>query len=73
MTTITREVTRNGKEVRYVHSSCPECRYWYGFAWTLEEAYAQGERHLINVHEVDPRTASGARRVAEHRAKAATS
>jgi len=65
---IKREITRNGDEVRYVHSFCPACSYWHGFAWTVEEAYEQGERHLINVHDVDPRTASGARRVAQARA-----
>jgi hypothetical protein len=64
---ITREVTRNGDEVRYVHSFCDQCSYWHAFAWSLEEAYGQGERHVENVHDVDPRTASTARRVANSR------
>lgn len=64
---IRREITRNGNEIRYVHSFCPTCTYWYAFAWTLDDAYEQGERHLMNVHDVDARTASGARRVAASR------
>jgi hypothetical protein len=64
---IRREVTRNGDTVQYVYSFCNSCSYWHGFAWSLEEAYGQGERHLINVHDIDPRTASTARRVANHR------
>lgn len=65
--TIKREVTRNGEHVRYVHSFCSSCSYWHAFAWSVDEARGQGERHLVNVHDVDPRTASTARRVAEHR------
>ena len=64
---ITREVTRNGDVVQYVYSFCSSCSYWHGFAWTMADAYLQGERHLIAVHDVDPRTASTARRVAESR------
>lgn len=64
---IKREVTRDGQTVRYVHSFCTECPYWYGFEWTLEKAYEQGERHLINVHGTDPRTAGAARRKQEAR------
>ena len=59
---IKREVTRNGDEVRYVHSFCTDCPYWHAFEWTLQKAYEAGERHLINVHDIDPREASSARR-----------
>lgn len=64
---ITREVTRDGGTIRYVHSFCTECGYWYAFTWTLEKAYDAGELHLINVHDVDPRTAGSARRKQESR------
>ncbi|WP_298038337.1 hypothetical protein [uncultured Microbacterium sp.] len=65
--TIKREVTREAGEVRYVHSVCSECGYWYAFTWTVENAYTAGERHLINVHGFDARSASVARRKAESR------
>jgi hypothetical protein len=68
---ISREVTRDGDRVRYVYSFCSSCSYWHGFAWSVDEAYSQGERHLINVHDVDPRVASRPRAAAEHRAKVA--
>jgi hypothetical protein len=64
---IRREIAREGASVRYVYSFCSRCDYWYGFAWTLADAYAQGERHLINVHDLSPRVASTARRVAATR------
>ena len=67
---ITREVARDGEHVRYVYSFCSSCSYWHGFAWTIADSYAQSERHLINVHDIDPRVASTARRAAESRAKA---
>lgn len=70
---ITREVSRDAGRVRYVHTFCSACRYWHGFSWTLEGAYEPAERHLVNVHDVDPRVASTARRVAESKKRAAES
>lgn len=64
---IKREVTRDGDAVRYVYSFCSDCQYWHGFEWTLERAYEQGERHLINVHDIDPRIAGAARRKQDSR------
>lgn len=64
---IKREATRDHGRVRYVHSFCPACVYWHGFAWTMREAYEQAERHLIDVHDIDPRSASTPRRVATSR------
>lgn len=64
---ITREITRNGADVRYVHSFCTACPYWHAFTWNLDDAYTAGERHLINVHELDARAAGGARRAAAAR------
>lgn len=66
---ITREVARAASgEVRYVYSFCSGCAHWHGFAWTLDAAYRQAEAHLESVHDVDPRTASTARRKAATRA-----
>lgn len=67
---IKREITKDGDTVRYVNSWCSACRYWHAFAWSVEEAYGQAERHLVNVHDIEPGAATGARRVAAHRAKA---
>lgn len=66
---IKREVTRDGDTIRYVYSFCSECQYWHAFEWTIEKAYEQGERHLINVHDVEPRIAYSARNKAEERAR----
>jgi hypothetical protein len=49
---IMRTVTRDGEHVRSVESTCSSCTYWHGFAWTIADACAQGERHLINVHNI---------------------
>lgn len=67
--TIRREIARDQKDgpIRYVNSWCSECTYWHGFEFTLEAAYLQGERHLMNVHNLDARTASTARRQHEHK------
>lgn len=67
--TIRREITRDtkGGPIRYVNSWCSECTYWHAFEWTLDAAYRQGERHLMNVHDLDARTATNARRLAEHK------
>lgn len=66
---ITREVTRDGGTIRYVHSFCSECGYWYAFTWTIEKAYTAGELHLINVHDIDPKNAYSARNKAEQRTR----
>lgn len=64
---IRREITRDGKIVRYVHVFCDACSYWHGFGFTVEESFAPGERHLMNVHGIDARTASTARRQYEYK------
>jgi len=67
--TIRREITRDtkGGPIRYVNSWCTACSYWHAFEFTLDAAYRQGERHLMNVHDVDATTASGPRRQHEHK------
>jgi len=69
---IRREVTRDGQTVRYVNSFCTACSYWHAFEWSVEKAYAQGERHLINVHGIEPNLAMSARLKAAERAKTQT-
>ncbi|WP_067200147.1 hypothetical protein [Microbacterium sp. XT11] len=63
---IRREITRDGKTVRYVYVFCNACPYWHAFAWTVHESFDPAERHLINVHNIDARTASNPRRQWEH-------
>lgn len=42
--------------------TCTECPYWFAFHFNPDAAYAAGEGHAERVHDVDPRTASQARR-----------
>lgn len=46
---------------------CTDCTWWWGLRFDMREAYTCGENHLTEVHGVDARKASGARRVWEHR------
>lgn len=64
---IRREVTRDGKTVRYVHVFCEACRYWHGFGFSVLESFERAERHLMNVHGLDAREAGNARRQWEHK------
>lgn len=66
---IRREVTRDGDTVRYVYSFCTACTYWHAFEWSVAKAYEQGERHLINVHGIDPKAAMSSRHKAAERAR----
>lgn len=60
--TVKLDITRDGGNVRYVYAFCSACSYWHGFAWTIDDAYAQGDRHLIAVHDVSPELLSNRRR-----------
>lgn len=66
---IRREITRDTKNgtIRYVNSWCRACTYWNAFAFTIEQSFDQGERHLMNVHDLDARTATNARRQHEQK------
>ncbi|MEV8265956.1 hypothetical protein AB0P00_17600 [Microbacterium sp. NPDC077057] len=69
---IRREITRDGKTVRYVHVFCDACSYWHAFAWCVAESFDPAERHLVNVHGYTPEAASNARRQWEHNQKTKT-
>lgn len=67
---IRREITRDTKDgaIRYVNSWCRACTYWNAFAFTIEQSFDQGERHLMNVHDITAEAASRPRRQHEYRA-----
>ena len=37
---------------------CTDCPHWFAFAWTKEAAQLSGDRHRIDVHDVEPARAS---------------
>lgn len=42
--------------------ACSDCGHWRAFAFTREEAFSAGERHLVNVHDHEQNRAEEARR-----------
>lgn len=60
---------KHDKSAISVVTTCSSCTHWYAFGFTMEEARASGERHLIVVHEVPAKVASAARHKRESRAR----
>jgi hypothetical protein len=53
-------------------TTCTRCSgFWFAFSFDREEARKSAERHELEVHGIEPRAASAARRQAEYRARLA--
>ncbi|HEY1106245.1 MAG TPA: hypothetical protein VGE78_08855 [Agromyces sp.] len=52
---------------------CSDCPWWFAMRFDIIEAYKVGERHEINVHDVEPARAEHARVQYEKRQRHAVS
>ena len=63
---------RHDRSSTSIVSTCTRCAgFWFAFSFDLDAARASAERHERDVHGVDPREASNARRSAEKRKRRA--
>lgn len=63
---------RHDRSSTSIVSTCTRCAgFWFAFSFDIDAARASAERHDLDVHGIEPRAASGARRQAAYRARLA--